>query len=221
MLASFGPLLPGAPDKRPLVGDGWENHAGVPVAELQTTAPECVCWHIGAAPSHIAIDIDGPRAAAFCQQHGCDPYTADTWRIVRTGNSDRLKLVYTVTAEQKAILAAGGKTVKVGISEGGPDDKGEEFAVFAKHGTQVVVLGQHYTKESHFTDNDDQYAWAGRPPADAHTRAAQLQQRIRHLAQQQPAAAMPDVRPRPLRRLQHPSGRRFGLVLPRRDEISP
>jgi hypothetical protein len=167
MLASFGPLLPGAPDKRPLVGDGWENHAGVPVAELQTTAPECVCWHIGAAPGHIAIDIDGPRAAAFCQQHGCDPYTADTWRIVRTGNSDRLKLVYTVTAEQKAILAAGGKTVKVGIGDGGPDDKGEEFAVFAKHGTQVVVLGQHYTKESHFTDNDDQYAWAGRPPADA------------------------------------------------------
>jgi hypothetical protein len=167
MLASFGPLLPGAPDKRPLVGDGWENHAGVPVAELQTTAPECVCWHIGAAPGHIAIDIDGPRAAAFCQQHGCEPYTADTWRIVRTGNSDRLKLVYTVTAEQKAILAAGGKTVKVGIGEGGPDDKGEEFAVFAKHGTQVVVLGQHYTKESHFTDNDDQYAWAGRPPADA------------------------------------------------------
>jgi hypothetical protein len=167
MLASFGPLLPGAPDKRPLVGDGWENHAGVPVAELQTTAPECVCWHIGAAPGHIAIDIDGPRAAAFCQQHGCEPYTADTWRIVRTGNSDRLKLVYTVTAEQKAILAAGGKTVKVGIGEGGPDDKGEEFAVFAKHGTQVVVLGQHYTKQSHFTDNDDQYAWAGRPPADA------------------------------------------------------
>jgi hypothetical protein len=167
MLASFGPLLPGAPDKRPLVGDGWENHAGVPVAELQTTAPECVCWHIGAAPGHIAIDIDGPRAAAFCQQHGCEPYTADTWRIVRTGNSDRLKLVYTVTAEQKAILAAGGKTVKVGIGEGGPDDKGEEFAVFAKHGTQVVVLGQHYTKESKFTDNDDQYAWAGRPPDDA------------------------------------------------------
>jgi hypothetical protein len=167
MLAGFGPLLPGAPDKRPLVGDGWENHAGVPVAELQTTAPECVCWHIGAAPGHVAIDIDGPRAAAFCRQHGCEPHTSDTWRIVRTGNTDRLKLVYTVTAEQKAILAAGGKTVKVGIGEGGPDDKGEEFAVFAKHGTQVVVLGQHYTKESHFTDNDDQYAWAGRPPADA------------------------------------------------------
>lgn len=167
MLAGFGPLLPGAPDKRPLVGDGWESHAGVPVAELQTTAPECVCWHIGAAPGHVAIDIDGPRAAAFCRQHGCEPHTSDTWRIVRTGNTDRLKLVYTVTAEQKAILAAGGKTVKVGIGEGGPDDKGEEFAVFAKHGTQVVVLGQHYTKESHFTDNDDQYAWAGRPPADA------------------------------------------------------
>lgn len=167
MLTGFGPLLPGAPDKRPLVGDGWEDHAGMGIAELQALAPECICWHIGAAPGHIAIDIDGPRAGAFCRQHGCEPHAADTWRIVRTGNTDRLKLVYTVTAEQKAALAAGGKTVKVGIGEGGPDDKGEEFAVFAKHGTQIVVLGQHYTKESHFTDNDDQYAWAGRPPADA------------------------------------------------------
>jgi hypothetical protein len=167
MLAGFGPLLPGAPDKRPLVGDGWEQHPGLSVEQLQATAPECVCWHVGAAPGHIAIDIDGPRAAAFCREHGCEPYTADTWRIVRTGNTDRLKLVYTVTAEQKAVLVAGTKTVKVGVGDGGPDDKGEEFAVFAKHGTQVVVLGQHYTKESKFADNDDQYAWAGRAPSDA------------------------------------------------------
>ena len=158
MLAGFGPLLPGAPDKRPLVGNDWETHAGVGIAELQSIAPECVCWHVGAAPGHIAIDIDGPKAAAFCRSHGCEPYTADTWRIVRTGNQERLKLVFTVTPEQKATLAAGGKTVKV---------DGQEFAVFAKTGTQVVVLGQHYTKESNFTENDDQYAWAGRGPADA------------------------------------------------------
>jgi len=167
MLSRLGPLFPGAPDKRPLVGDKWEAHPGVTIAQLQASEPQCVCWHVGAAPGHIAIDIDGPRAAAFCQQHGCEPYTADTWRIVRTGNTDRLKLVYTVTAEQKSVLAAGGKTVKVGIGDGGPDDKGEEFAVFAKPGTQIVVLGQHYTKESNFTVNDDQYAWAGRPPAEA------------------------------------------------------
>lgn len=167
MLSRLGPLFPGAPDKRPLVGDEWEAHPGVTIAQLQASEPQCVCWHVGAAPGHIAIDIDGPRAAAFCQQHGCEPYTADTWRIVRTGNTDRLKLVYTVTAEQKSVLAAGGKTVKVGIGDGGPDDKGEEFAVFAKPGTQIVVLGQHYTKESNFTVNDDQYAWAGRPPAEA------------------------------------------------------
>jgi hypothetical protein len=167
MLSCLGPLFPGAPNKRPLVGDEWEAHPGVTIAQLQASETQCVCWHVGAAPGHIAIDIDGPRAAAFCQQHGCEPYTADTWRIVRTGNTDRLKLVYTVTAEQKSVLAAGGKTVKVGIGDGGSDDKGEEFAVFAKPGTQIVVLGQHYTKESNFTVNDDQYAWAGRPPAEA------------------------------------------------------
>ena len=167
MLGTIGPLLPGAPDKRPLVGNDWEAHAGVGISELQAAAPECICWHVGAAPGHIAIDIDGPRAAAFCQQHSCEPYTADTWRIVRTGNTDRLKLVYTVTTEQKAALVSGAKTVKVGAGDGGLDDKGEELAVFAKPGTQIVVLGNHYTKESGFTENDDQYAWAGRAPADA------------------------------------------------------
>jgi hypothetical protein len=167
MLGTIGPLLPGAPDKRPLVGNDWEAHAGVGISELQAAAPECICWHVGAAPGYIAIDIDGPRAAAFCQQHSCEPYTADTWRIVRTGNTDRLKLVYTVTTEQKAALVSGAKTVKVGAGDGGLDDKGEELAVFAKPGTQIVVLGNHYTKESGFTENDDQYAWAGRAPADA------------------------------------------------------
>ena len=167
MLGIIGPLLPGAPDKRPLVGNDWEAHAGVGISELQAAAPECICWHVGAAPGYIAIDIDGPRAAAFCQQHSCEPYTADTWRIVRTGNTDRLKLVYTVTTEQKAALVSGAKTVKVGAGDGGLDDKGEELAVFAKPGTQIVVLGNHYTKESGFTENDDQYAWAGRAPADA------------------------------------------------------
>lgn len=167
LLECIGPLLPGAPDKRPTVGDGWPDHPGLTIAEIQALAPECVCWHVGAAPRHVAIDMDGPKAAAFCQSHGCEPYKADTWRIVRTGNRERLKLVFTVTPEQRATLAAGAKTVKVGAGEGGPGDKGEELAVFARPGTQIVVLGQHYAKESNFTENDDQYAWSGRGPADA------------------------------------------------------
>jgi hypothetical protein len=157
-LESIAPLLPGGPNKRPLVGDGWQAHAGVGIHALQATVPECVCWHVGADDRHIAIDIDGSAAAAFCQRHGCDPYTADTWQIIRTGNSDRLKLVFRVTADQKATLAGGSKTVKI---------EGQELAVFAKPGHQIVVLGQHYTKESGFTENDDQYAWAGRAPAEA------------------------------------------------------
>lgn len=158
LLEGIAPLLPGAPDKRPIVGDGWPDHLGLTISQLQAAAPECVCWHVGAAPGHVAIDIDGPKAAAFCASHGCNPYEGDTWRIIRTGNDERLKLVFTVTHEQKAALAAGGKTVKI---------EGQELAVFAKPGTQIVVLGQHFSKESGFTENDDQYAWAGRAPADA------------------------------------------------------
>jgi hypothetical protein len=158
LLDGIGPLLPGGADKRPLVGDGWPEHPGLSIDKLQAAAPECICWNVGADPGHIGIDIDGPAAAAFCQGHGCEPYAADTWRIIRTGNTERLKLVFTVTPEQKATLVAGGKTVKPG---------GQELAVFAKPGTQIVVLGNHYTKESKHTENDDQYAWAGRSPADA------------------------------------------------------
>jgi len=158
LLDGIGPLLPGGAEKRPLVGDGWEEHPGLSIDKLQAAAPECICWHVGADTRHIGIDIDGAKAAAFCQSHGCEPYTADTWRIIRTSNDERLKLVFTVTPEQKAALVDGAKTVKI---------DGQEFAVFAKPGTQIVVLGQHYTKESNYTENDDQYAWAGRAPADA------------------------------------------------------
>ena len=158
MLESIGPLLPGAADKRPTVGDGWPNHPGLSIAQLKAASPECICWHIGASSEYIAIDIDGGAAAAFCQSHGCDPYNTDTWRIVRTGNNERLKLVFKVNPDQKNQLVAGAKTVKI---------DGEELAVFAKPGCQIVVLGNHYTKESNFTENDDQYTWAGRAPADA------------------------------------------------------
>jgi len=158
MLQGIGPLLPGAPDKRPTVGDGWQRHPGVSIAQLQAAAPECICWHTGADDHHIAVDVDGSAAGEFCQRHGCDPYTADTWRIVRTSNAERLKLVFTVTPEQKALLATGAKSVKF---------DGQELAVFSKPGHQIVVLGNHYTKESNYTENDDQYAWAGRPPSDA------------------------------------------------------
>jgi hypothetical protein len=158
MLAPLAPLLPGGPDKRPMVGNAWQQHPGLTVTELQQEAPSCVCWHIGADPGHIAVDIDGPAASALCIAHGCDPATVDTWRIVRTSNKDRLKLVFKVTPDQKATLSAAAKTVKV---------DGQELAVFASPGTQIVVLGDHYTKESHYTEHDDQYAWAGRLPAEA------------------------------------------------------
>lgn len=158
LLDGIGPLLPGAADKSPAVGKEWQQAPGWSLTRLHQKEPECICWHIGADDSHVGVDVDGAKAAAFCQSQGCDPYTADTWRIIRTSNTERVKLVFTVTPEQKATLMGGAKTVKI---------EGQELAVFAKPGIQIVVLGNHYTKESNFTENDDQYAWAGRAPAEA------------------------------------------------------
>lgn len=154
-LAGLSPLLPGGAKKEPLVGGAWQQHPGLSVAQIQQEAPACVCWHVGADPGHIAVDIDGPAASALCIAHSCDPHKVDTWRIVRTSNRERLKLAFKVTPEQKAILAAGAKTVKI---------DGQELAVFASPGHQIVVLGDHHTKDG---QHDDQYAWAGRPPAEA------------------------------------------------------
>jgi hypothetical protein len=159
MLKGIGPLLPGGPDKRPLVGNEWDDHPGLSTTQLQAAAPSCVCWHIGASETHIGIDIDGTAPAAFCQSHGCDPFSADTWRIIRTSDAKRLKLVFTVTPEQKEVLAAATqKSVKFA---------GREVALFAAHGHQIIVCGDHFTKESNYTEQDDQYAWSGRAPAEA------------------------------------------------------
>lgn len=156
-LQGLAPLLPGGPDKRPLVGDGWPAHPGLTIEALQAAAPACICWHIGASPHHIAVDIDGPAVSTFCRSHGCDPADTNTWRITRSGEPTRLKLVFTVTPEQRATLAAGGKTTLV---------DGQELAVFARPGTQIVVLGNHYTKASGHTQQDDQYTWEGRRPSE-------------------------------------------------------
>lgn len=163
LLDGIAPLLPGGPDKRPRVGNGWQSHPGVTIAQLQQSSPACICWQVGATADHIAIDIDGPKVITFLRAHGLDPLTADTWRIVRTSNADRLKLVFRVTPEQKAELAAGRKSVRIG---------GEEFAVFTGRGHQIVVLGNHHhkTKTANGTEtwiHDDQYLWAGKQPADA------------------------------------------------------
>jgi len=168
LLQGIGPLLPGAANKMPTVGENWPEHPGLSIADLQQAKPTCICWHIGAEHCHyIAIDIDGLRAIEFCVNNGLDPLTADTWRIVRTSSADRLKLVFRVMPEQKAILAAGSKSVRVGAGVNGDNDPGEELAIFRKPGNQIVVLGSHYTKESNYTAQDDMYAWRGRAPHDA------------------------------------------------------
>ncbi len=143
------------------MGKDWQKHPGCSIPELQQLSPVCICYHVGATSDHIGVDIDGPEAIAFLRGHGVDPLTANTWRIVRTSTADRLKLVFRVTPEQKAELAAGRKKVRVGQAEG---NHGAPLELFASHGKQIVVLGNHHDKSG---QHDDQYAWDGRLPAEA------------------------------------------------------
>lgn len=162
-------LLPGGPDKRPTVGDDWPDHPGLSIEQLQAAAPRCICWHIGAAGTEfIAIDLDGLRAIAHCEANGCYPLTVNTWRIQRTSTHERLKLVFRVSDPAvRQRLVDMRKTTRIGKRSGGPADPGDEFAVFCRPGTQIVILGNHYTKESGYTEHDDQYAWAGVLPHQA------------------------------------------------------
>jgi hypothetical protein len=151
--AGIGPLLRGFSDKRP-VKKGWPDEKGLQLRALQLGKSPCICWHIGASDPHIAIDIDSQWWIDFCQQHDCDPFTADTWRIERSLTAGRLKLVFTVTAEQRDILLSGRKQVL---------HDGKELKLFIKHGQQIVVLGNHYDEGV----RDDQYTWVGSPDAIA------------------------------------------------------
>lgn len=184
LLDGIGPLLPGGPDKHPTVGRGWEKHPGLSLEELQRRGSATICWHLGADGClYLAVDIDGRRALTFLQALGCDPLTADTWRIVRTGTQDRLKVVWRVTPEQKALLCgpAAEMRLRIGAKERGPADRGEELALYGRPGSQIVVLGDHHHnpkgpdgKPLKEPDgrlvwiHDDQYAWGiPRPPAEA------------------------------------------------------
>lgn len=159
-------LLPGGPDKRPLVGDGWPDHPGLSIEAIQAAQPACVCWHVVAAGSpYVVIDLDGLRAIDHCRAHDCDPLTVPTWRIERTSTRERLKLVFRVSDPAlRERLAAMRKTTRIGKRSGGLADPGDEFALFARSGLQVVALGCHYNKAG---EHDDMYAWAGVLPHQA------------------------------------------------------
>lgn len=181
-LEGIGPLLPGNSLKRPTVGKKWQEHPGFAVEQLQGMSAlrfRCICWHIGADPDHVAVDIDGPSVIAALQARGCDPLTADTWRIQRSSTTDRLKVVFRVTPEQRAELEGLGKTTRI---------EGEELALFARHGLQVVVLGDHFLKDG--LTHDDQYTWANTHPADAQRLPRAWLEALRALlGRDQPAAA--------------------------------
>jgi hypothetical protein len=151
--AGIGPLLLGYSDKRP-VKKGWPEQKGLQLKALRLGKSPCICWHIGASDSHIAIDIDSQWWIDFCQEHGCDPYTAETWRIERSLTAGRLKLVFTVSDEQRDILLSGRKQAL---------RDGKELKLFIKHGQQIVVLGNHYDEGI----RDDQYTWVSTPDAIA------------------------------------------------------
>lgn len=152
--AGIGPLLLGFSGKRP-TRKGWPEHKGLQLKELRNGRSPCICWHVGASDAHIAIDIDSQWWIDFCQEQGCDPHATDTWRIERSTVGGRLKLVFTVSEEQRAILLPERKQVL---------HDGKELKLFIKHGQQIVVLGNHYDKEG---KRDDQYTWVGTPDAIA------------------------------------------------------
>ena len=156
--AGISPLLRGFSDKRP-VKKGWPDEKGLQLRALQLGRSPCICWHIGASDPHIAIDIDSQWWIDFCQEHDCDPFTTDTWRIERSLTAGRLKLVFTVSTEQRDILLSGRKQVL---------HDGKELKLFIKHGQQIVVLGNHYDEGV----RDDQYTWVGTPDAIAPLPAA-------------------------------------------------
>jgi len=162
------PLLPcgaGAEGKAPMdpntgaPATGWEKASATPqqIAALNGKV-RCVGTRCGPdAGGLLVFDLDGSTAIEHAISHGCDPFAASTWQIVRNTSIDRLKVAFRVPADLWSHLK--GKCKLVTKRKGDDGSKGEQIELFWSTG-QVVVLGQHlesggfYYWPEHHTPDD-------------------------------------------------------------------
>lgn len=119
----------------------WPNHPGFTVRELAhwrgLKSIGLICDRL------LCIDVDGPTAIDRLIARGLRPNEAATWRVNRTTDPNRFKLIYRPTQQQFAQLPNGTYSGKETTKTKEEGSKGEAVEVFASPLRQVIVSGSH------------------------------------------------------------------------------
>ena len=149
-IEAVGRLIPvgvGPEGKGPMVHN-WPKCPGFAAAALYERFPKARAVGVILHPL-LCFDIDGRSAEEFILSTGRKPAGVTTWRINRTTDPYRYKLLFLPTAAQLEQLA-GNQTshshqtrAKVTDENGNVLEKGEAEEIFCHPGRQVIVAGEH------------------------------------------------------------------------------
>ena len=130
----------------------WQKHPGYSLALLMAvrgirSVGARTGIHTGPL---VCFDIDGKTALELACTLGMEPWAVTTWQVHRDNDANRLKVLFSPTPEQIALLPGGyefqGKTITKPSVKGPNGEliaKGEALEVFFDGGRQVIVIGEH------------------------------------------------------------------------------
>lgn len=153
----FIPTGAGKDGKAPLIRE-WSNHPGFTIQELQDQFPRARSVGVITRPL-LCFDLDGETAINYAVLNGRDPDHVNTWRINRTTDPNRFKLLFLLSGEQLEQLpnrqitnSHRTKEPTAGIDVHGKDYvvKGEAEEIFCHPGRQVIVAGAHPVSGGHY-----------------------------------------------------------------------
>ena len=156
-LVRFIPTGAGKEGKAPLISE-WSKHPGFTVQELQDRFPQAKSVGVITQPL-LCFDFDGDSAANYAVMNDRDPDYVNTWRINRTTDSNRFKLLFLPSEEQLKQLPNGQitnshRTQDPTIRENEYGEnivvKGEAEEIFCHPGRQVIVAGEHPASGGHY-----------------------------------------------------------------------
>jgi hypothetical protein len=137
--------------KGPMLSE-WQKHPGYSLDQLmEVRGIRSVGARTGILTGPVlCFDIDGATALELACSLGMEPWAVRTWQVHRDNDANRLKILFSPTPEQIALLPGAaefqGKTITkpaVKGRDGKVITKGEALEVFFDGGRQVIVLGEH------------------------------------------------------------------------------
>ena len=133
----------------------WQK-ATYTAAQIVASPPRVRSVGTRTGKGFIAFDFDGASAVALGVEQRCDPHQAQTWRVERDTDQNRLKTAFSLTPQQQLQLGAAAPKAITRWPNRGADgqpidgDRGENLQVFHHPGKQVVVLGEHVSSGGNY-----------------------------------------------------------------------